>query len=263
MDKVQLNLMGLSLLVLIIYGVLLFILSIVKKNNGIADVGWGPGFVLLAWFNFYFSAKSPFHYIFVALFTIWGLRLGTRIYFRGRLLKEEDRRYKQWRDQWGSFFLVRSYFQIYLLQPLLLLLNGSIIVLYLSSSPAVVTATAVIGLLVWAFGFSFEVISDLQLDRFTRNKSTHSKAFLDTGLWNYSRHPNYFGEVMLWWGLYLYAFSNINWALGLISPFIITILILFVSGIPMAEARRRNDPEFQIYMKRTSVFFPLPSKDNP
>lgn len=192
------------------------------------------------------------------LITFWSLRLSLHLYLRNRK-KDEDYRYKEWRQQWGTSIIIRSYFQVFLLQGLFLL----IIV-----SPAIVTTfypgTSLnlldfLGVCIWIIGFLFETIGDWQLKKFLKNKANSGK-IMKTGLWRYTRHPNYFGEVTMWWGLWIIALSVTYGFYSIIGPITITFLILKVSGIPMLEKKMEENPEFIAYKKRTSAFFPLPPK---
>ncbi|MEI6789585.1 MAG: DUF1295 domain-containing protein, partial [Myxococcaceae bacterium] len=112
-----------------------------------------------------------------------------------------------------------------------------------------------IGILVWSVGFFFEAVSDWQLSEFIRQPKNKGK-LMQSGLWNYSRHPNYFGEVTQWWGIWLMALSVPGGWLSIIGPFTITILILKVSGIPLLEQKKAGNPEFEAYKKRVNKFFP-------
>jgi steroid 5-alpha reductase family enzyme len=118
----------------------------------------------------------------------------------------------------------------------------------------------IIGLTIWTFGFVLEFLADSQLKSFLANQNNHGKILQD-GLWRYSRHPNYFGEVLQWWGLWLIIFTLPFGWLALISPVMITVLILFVSGVPLLENKYKNNKNYQNYAKRTSIFVPwLPKK---
>ncbi len=128
-------------------------------------------------------------------------------------------------------------------------------------SGEVLSFFTIIGALVWILGYFFEVAGDYQLDQFLKDP-TNKGTIMDRGLWKYTRHPNYFGEVTMWWGIWLIVLPLPFAILALISPLTITYLILKVSGIPMLEKRFENDPAFQAYKKRTSAFFPLPPRIN-
>ena len=117
----------------------------------------------------------------------------------------------------------------------------------------------VIGSTVWWVGFLFESIGDWQLTKFIGNKKNKGKV-MTTGLWKYTRHPNYFGEVTMWWGLWLIVAPLNGGITAIISPLTITFLLLKVSGIPMLEKKYEKKKAFQAYKKKTSAFFPLPPK---
>lgn len=195
------------------------------------------------------------------LATLWGVRLAIRILLRN-LKKGEDYRYKKWRDEWGKWFYLRSYFQVYLLQGTLMILVGySFIHASTYGTSAALELTAYLGAVIWCVGYFFEVVGDYQLDRFIKNKPAPGE-IMTTGLWRYSRHPNYFGEVTMWWGIWLIILSTPLSYLALISPITITFLILKVSGIPMLESKFAGNPAFETYKKQTSAFFPLPPRRN-
>ncbi len=118
-----------------------------------------------------------------------------------------------------------------------------------------------LGLLVWITGFVFESVADAQLKNFIKTKKGKDKKIMDEGLWKYSRHPNYFGEVTMWWGIFLISVGTNYWPITIISPVTITYLILKVSGVPLLEKKYQDDPDFKKYAIRTSIFFPLPPKN--
>lgn len=237
-----------------------FILSVVKKRNDVADIAWGLGFVLISWSGLYFANISIRGLLVNLLVTIWGLRLAWHIHKRN-LKKHEDYRYAAWRKEWGKWFFARSYFQVYLLQGLFLYLiiqPINFIHYRVSSNLGIFD---LIGLLVWIIGFYFESIGDSQLKTFISNPANKGK-LMKTGLWRYSRHPNYFGEVTQWWGIFIIALSIPFGYITIIGPITITVLILFVSGIPLLEKKYEGRKDFEEYKKRTSVFFPLPPKQH-
>lgn len=244
-------------LTLLVYMSLWFTISIIKKRNDIADIAWGLGFVLMAWLSFFISGFS-FKALFVnSLVTVWGLRLALHIYKRNKN-KPEDPRYLEWRKTWKNFFL-RSYFQIFLLQGVFLFLISLPVIFINYSTSNNFGILEVIGSIAWGIGFYFETTSDKQLAEFIVNPINKGK-LMDKGLWKYSRHPNYFGEVVQWWGIFIIALSISGSFFTIIGPFTITILILFVSGIPLLEKKYKGRVDFEEYKKITSIFIPLPPK---
>lgn len=246
-------------LILFVYMSLWFVVSLVKKRNDVADVAWGLGFVLISWTSFFLVDYSgPREILINILVTIWGLRLAWHIHTRNKG-KSEDYRYLAWRKEWGQWFYLRSFLQVYLLQGLLLFLIVLPVLVINKNSEATLGVLDFLGVLVWLLGFYFEVVGDAQLVRFIKNPANKGK-LMQSGLWAYTRHPNYFGEVVQWWGIWLVALSVPNGAFAIIGPLTITTLILKVSGIPMLEKKMAENPEFVEYKKKTSIFIPLPRK---
>jgi steroid 5-alpha reductase family enzyme len=255
------NTLWLAALILFFYMTALFLMAMMRHDNSIADVAWGLGFILIAWTTLFLGGSfTPRQLIASLLVLIWGLRLSVRIYLRNRG-KGEDVRYRQWRERWGKSFVLRSYLQVFILQGFILLLNVLPVLVINTYDSGNTGFLDFLGVLLWMMGFCFESLSDWQLDQFTKDPSSRGK-IMDRGLWRYSRHPNYFGEVTMWWGLYVLALS-VPWGwISIIGPLTITSMILFVSGIPMTEKLLENSPSFADYKKRTSVFIPwFPKKD--
>lgn len=242
------------------YATFWFLTSILLKRNDIADIAWGLGFIAVAWFSFYEGPMSKVSLLVSILVTLWGLRLSTHIFLRNRG-KKEDFRYKKWRDEWGKWFYLRSYLQVYLLQMgFLFLIATSFIKLSVQNNNQI-TPLVILGTLVWVVGFFFESVGDYQLEKFKKNKSNKGK-IMRKGVWAYTRHPNYFGEVAQWWGIFIIALNNLaNWW-TLISPLTITLLILGVSGIPMLEKKYEGNKSYEKYKKETNAFFPGPKKQS-
>lgn len=247
---------------LFIYMTGAFAVSLIRKDNGTADIAYGGGFALLAWLSYAIGEGTIISLLFSILASVWALRLSLRIYFRGRG-RPEDFRYKAWRDEWGKSFVLRSFLQVYLLQGL---------VIFIVSLPLMVTALyvevgafsplVVLGIVLWVIGFLFETIGDAQLDQFIKDVTNKGK-LMTTGLWKYTRHPNYFGESLMWIALggtaaLLLVFEGyaLLSAPVLASPILITFLLLKVSGVPMLEAKMKQHPDWNEYASKTSVFVP-------
>ena len=246
-------------LVLLGYMTFWFIVSVVKKRNDVADIAWGLGFVLMAWLSFLLSGFSFKALLVNVLVTIWGTRLAWHIYNRNKK-RGEDSRYLEWRKTWKYFYL-RSFLQVFLLQGVFLF-SISLPVIFINHSVSNSFGfLEVVGLFVWGIGFYFESTGDRQLREFIANPANKGK-LMDKGLWQYSRHPNYFGEVTQWWGIFIMALSIPGSLFTIIGPLTITILILFVSGIPLLEKKYAGRSDFEEYKKRTSIFIPLPPKNN-
>lgn len=246
-------------LLLLGYMSLWFVVSLVKRRNDVADVAWGLGFVLLAWSSFFLSGhRTASGLIVSSLVTVWGIRLAWHIHARNKG-RAEDYRYLEWRNAWGRWFYARSYAQVYLLQGFFLYLIA-LPVLVINSSPNLASGPLfAAGLFIWAAGFFFEAVGDRQLAQFIKNPANKGRLLM-SGLWAYTRHPNYFGEVAQWWGIWLMALAAPQGPMAVIGPLTITFLILKVSGIPMLEKKMMEHPDFAGYKKRVSVFIPLPPR---
>lgn len=253
------DLLMIQAIAITLYASLWFLVALRLHRNDIADIAWGVGFIFLALIGqFSASSVSIRGIIVLSLVTIWGLRLSLHIGLRNRG-KAEDPRYFKWRNEWDSYATVRAYFQIFLLQGFLSIIIIAPITYIQAHGSYDLNWRDALGAALWLAGFAFEFAGDLQLARFKQNPGNRGR-IITSGLYKYTRHPNYFGEVTLWWGLWLIACSIRGGWITIIGPTTITVLILFVSGIPLLEKRYEENAEFREYRRRTSVFFPLPPK---
>ena len=249
-----------SLAVLLSFMSVLFVIGMVTKNNAIADVGYGVAFMVVITATVVQFPQTILPTLIVALLPfIWGLRLALRIYMKNKG-KPEDFRYRAWREAWGKTFVIRSFLQVYMLQGLVVFAVALPVLLAIVYPSTPIGSVILLGLGMWIVGFFFEVVGDWQLARFIKNPANAGK-LMTGGLWQYTRHPNYFGEVTLWWGIWLVALSVPYGSLAVIGPLTITVLILKVSGIPMLEKKMATHPDFVDYKKKTSVFVPWFRKD--
>jgi steroid 5-alpha reductase family enzyme len=232
-----------------------FIISLFIKRNDMVDVVWGLGFVLIAGYLFPNNAALR-QWIMLFCVSIWGIRLALHIGIRN-IKKTEDFRYKAWRDIWGRWFYLRSFLQIYVLQGAIMLCVASPIWVVMKNDNPSLNVLDGVGVCFFIAGFLMESIADWQLSRFKANPHNKGKV-MQSGLWRYSMHPNYFGEVILWWGLGLVA-ASVS-VVGLLGSVLITLLILKVSGIPMLAQKQALNPDFKAYAQKTSVFFPRKPK---
>lgn len=242
---------------LFVYATIGFFISLILQRNDHADIAWGLGFVLLAWWTYFSTTASVVGLLVTICVTLWGLRLAWHIGKRF-LQHDEDARYAGWRKTWKYFYL-RSYAQVFLLQSALIYCVSASVIAINNSDTITFTPLVLAGFSIWIIGFTCEIIADSQLRNFLADPQNRGK-IMDRGLWKYSRHPNYFGEVLLWWGIFLIALGTSTGFVALLSPITITILIVFVSGIPMLEKRFAEDTAYQAYKKKTSVLIPWPPK---
>ncbi len=253
------DLIAVQIAVVVLYASLWFLVALRLRRNDVADIAWGAGFIVLALVGQFMGAATSNRGILVlALVAVWGLRLSFHIGFRNRG-KAEDPRYRKWREEWGSHATIRAYFQVFLLQGFLMVAVLIPVTYVLAHPNPDLTWLDALGSAIWLVGFVFEALGDFQLARFKADPGNRGRV-ITSGLWKYTRHPNYFGEVTLWWGVWLIACSLPGgWKTGL-GPATITALILLVSGIPLLERKYEGNLEFKEYQRRTSAFFPLPPK---
>jgi steroid 5-alpha reductase family enzyme len=241
-------------LLIFAYASLWFLLSVLLRRNDVADVAWGLGYVLIAAYLYQTQTRASIPLLVYALVCTWALRLSTHIFLRN-WGKKEDFRYRQWREEWGNNFYLRSYLQVYLLQGLLLSIVALPLIVAGVSGVEQWSFFTYLGLGFWAIGFFFQAVGDHQLARFLKTRQ-NKEEILQTGLWKYSRHPNYFGEILMWWGIAVITLP-LPWAyLSLLGPVTITVLLVFVSGVPLLEKRYHGNPHYAAYKARTNVLIP-------
>lgn len=237
---------------------LVFFASLFIRSNSIIDVAYGLIFILVAVATFgLYSSTLPVQALVTILVIIWGVRLSARIYIKNKG-RGEDHRYAQWRDAWlkkGKFyFWARSYFQVYLLQGIVIWIVSLPVVLINSDTGMVWNLFVSLGVFVWLLGFLCEVVADWQLDRFLQNPDNHGRV-MQQGLFAYSRRPNYFGESLMWWGIALIAFSNPVYWVVFLSPAVITYILVAITG-PITEHIWVESEEYKRYTERVSYFIP-------
>lgn len=247
--------------ILLAFFFLTFLVAQRIKNNGLIDVIWGIGFIVTAITSYILGQPSGIApIIMVVCVLIWGSRLSYYL-IRRNVGKPEDFRYKKMRDTWNpQTFYVRMFIQIYLLQFVLnYIINLPVIVTNLEGSVVFGWVFAA-GLVLWIIGFIFEAVGDYQLKQFKAKSSSKGK-LITTGLWRYTRHPNYFGEAVQWWGIFIMALSGNTRFWLIISPIVITFFLVFVSGVPMLEKKYAGRADWEAYKKKTPMFIPwIPKK---
>jgi steroid 5-alpha reductase family enzyme len=251
-----------SLIVIFIYMVLVYLRAQQLKNNSIVDVAWGLGFVVLAIFNLIAAGSVVSRQLVVTgLVCVWGGRLAWHI-GRRNAGKPEDFRYAEMRQRWGERVTITSFFKIFMLQGVLMYTIGFPLILLNMRSNSGWSFLDWIGLLIWVFGFYFQVVGDRQLRQYVRHEKKGPNDIMTRGLWRYTRHPNYFGEALMWWGIYVIVLNvRTGWTM-IFSPILITFLLLKVSGVPLLEKRYADNSAYQEYAAKTSKFFPWFPKKN-
>jgi len=229
-------------LVIIILVTVLWIWSIFIKNVSIIDIFWGLGFVVVnVFYALMYGDLTPRKLLVLTLVGIWGLRLSFRKNGKG---------YGPKRYWWFSFF------QTFLLQAILIMIISiPLFAINTSSSSGDLNSLDYLGILVWCIGFIFESVGDYQLMRFKQNLNNKGKV-LDSGLWKYTRHPNYFGDSAVWWSYALFCIaSGSYWQI--IGSIIMTLLIIHISGVSLLEkSLKESKSMYKDYIIKTSSFFP-------
>ena len=237
-------------------------ISLVMRDASIVDIAWGSGFVLVAWVSYWLSdGNSTRSLLLTVLTTIWGLRLA--FYLAKRNLGHgEDFRYQSMRRKHGDRFAIVSLYTVFGLQGLLMFIVSLPVQLGQVREEPGFGIIGVLGVLVWGVGIYFEAVGDAQLARFKRDPANTGK-IMDQGLWRYTRHPNYFGDSCVWWGLGLIAAESSLGIYGLIGPAVMTFLLVKVSGAAMLDrAMLKRKPGYEYYVATTSGFIPRPPRRN-
>lgn len=240
---------------------LAWIVSLVRGKVCVVDSFWGLGFIVATWTATILGPGTTRGLLVALLLTIWAVRLVAHI-TRRNWGKPEDRRYQAMRDHHGAKFWWVSLFSVFLLQAVILWLVAlGPQLAQLAPRPEQLTWLDALGVLVFAVGLTFEAVGDYQMERF-RQETNNAGKVMDQGLWAYTRHPNYFGESLVWWGIFCIALATPYWWAAWISPLLITLLLLKVSGVAMLErdiADRR--PGYAVYKRKVNAFVPwFPSK---
>lgn len=243
---------------------LLWLLSIRLRDMSIVDIFWGPGFGLVAVMTYLHSAGVGVpqrRMLVAALTTAWALRLGVYLFLRNHGKGEDPRYTAAFRATPDAKVHLRSLLSVFLLQGALIwLISMPVQLAQYLTAPASLGAPAFVGTGLWLVGFLFEAVGDWQLARFRADPANKGR-ILDSGLWRYTRHPNYFGNACLWWGLFLIACDHwVGWVTAF-APLLMTHFLLNVTGKELLEKRMGHArPGYAEYVARTSGFFPWPPR---
>jgi steroid 5-alpha reductase family enzyme len=249
--------LALSLVAVLGLMTLIWLASLVKRDASIIDLFWGIGFALSAWVYFAGVEIRTLRGSLVAgLVTVWGLRLSLYLLWRN-WGQGEDYRYQEMRARHPASFPLRSLLTVFWLQGLLLWAIST--PLYQAQRPSPfpsLGALDFLGLGLFLVGLGFEAGGDWQLARFKRDPRNAGRV-MDQGLWRYTRHPNYFGDALVWWGFFALAAATPGGSWTVYSPLLMTVLLLRVSGVSLLEQRlRETKPEYRAYAERTNAFLP-------
>ena len=253
--------MAVAAITIVIIMVATWLLSLAIKNASIVDIVWGLGFAITSWvLALAIDGDSTRQILLAFMVGLWGVRLGSYLAKRN-LGHGEDWRYKAMRKKKGAKFGLISLVTVFGLQGALMFIVSLPVMFGNSDSTPGVGPIAVVGIMVWAVGFLFEAVGDWQLARFKRDSSNAGKV-MQSGLWSLTRHPNYFGNALLWWGIGIVGAETGSGIVGFIGPVVMTFFLLKVSGVPMLERSLNKRREgYAEYAARTSMFIPrLPKK---
>ncbi len=255
MNFIELYLLG--GLIVAVFMTVIWLVSLVLKNSSIVDIFWGPGFVLLAWLFFYLTPQVDWQrkLLMVIPVSIWGLRLSFYILKRN-WGKAEDFRYRKWREEAGDKWGWLSLFRVFLLQGLIMwVISIPLLAAQAAGAQPALAWLSIPAVIVWAVGFFFEAVGDWQMMRFKADP-TNAGRVMKRGLWSYTRHPNYFGDAVQWWGFFLLAMVSGGWW-TIYSPLLMTFFLLRVSGVTLLEKTlKETRPGYAEYIRTTSAFVP-------
>ena len=234
-----------------------YLIGLRRHRFDIVDVFWGVTIATVGVMNLVWQdERSWLHFILVGMISLWAFRLSSHILRRWSRSTAEDPRYVQLRKSWPKDDMEVQIFQkIYVVQALLATIVSLPVIVFVSSPTPAVSMLFIIGVALWVLGFIIESVADAQLARFVAEDKNRDK-IMDRGLWAYSRHPNYLGEILMWWGVSVLALSVEYGWIGLVGAGLITYLIIFVSGLPPAEKRMSQKKGWQEYAAKTPALFP-------
>lgn len=243
---------------------MVFFVARSRNRYDVIDIAWGLAFIVIAVISFMSQPWSQISAQMIAgiLVIAWGIRLALHINSRWSKSSTEDKRYIAMRKQYATKkggVAINMYLRVFLVQAILAVVVASSIIVFNMSDPLQPSWLTLAGLLVWLIGFYFESVGDAQL-RTHLNDPKNKGKLLTSGLWKYTRHPNYFGEITQRWGIFILAVAAPFWWLSIIGPIVITVLLLFISGVPMTEKHFTGRSGWAAYKKRTSTLFPLPPR---
>ena len=249
-----------TLLISILIQTIFFIFAASFKTDKVTDLSYGLGFIFIVLYLLFINKSIGVVQATISILIIlWGLRL-TSYLFKRILLIGKDKRFDGIRENFSKFlkFWIFQAVTIWIIS-----LPSTIIIS--KSGHLKYSIFIYLGSIIWLTGMLFESVADQQKFNF-KNKTENKDKWIQSGIWKYSRHPNYFGEMLCWWGIYIASFPNLNGVenIAILGPVFISLLLIFISGVPPIEKKYnekyKNNPEYQNYKKRTSLLIPLPTK---
>lgn len=245
----------------LLINIAMFLIAFKLKSDKLTDISYAVTFIVLAGTGFLYSDKSMYLTVLLMAIVLWAVRIGGFLLYRV-ILNGKDQRFDGMREdfvRFARFWLTQGLAVWVILIPALMAFS--------SVGNNALSSLAILGLIIFTAGLAIESLADFQKHRFSRDASNKNK-WIETGIWRYSRHPNYFGEILVWVGVYVYSLQVLSpgqMLVGIVSPLFITTLLLFISGIPIleksADKRWGNNKAYQAYKRRTSLLVPLPKSD--
>jgi steroid 5-alpha reductase family enzyme len=242
-----------ALIFAVVLNILIFLIAFALKSDKLTDITYSLTFASLAAIFFIYNQANTAKTILLVMILLWAARLGGYLLYRVIKFKK-DSRFDEMRNNFLKFFFFWLFQGItvwIILVPSMLYFN----------TQTTLNNISYLGIAIFIIGLVIETVADIQKFKFVNNPKNKDK-WIEQGLWRYSRHPNYFGEILIWIGIYVYAINSINWLYGLISPLFISFILLYVSGVPMLEKKNdekfKDNEEYWEYKKKTSLLIPWP-----
>lgn len=243
--------------ILFVYLSSMVIAACYKKDTSVANFTWGGGVLIVTLYTFLRMSNFLLQQILVTtMICLWSTRLIAYVYHR---YTGKDPRFVTWKWQ-GIKALIINIVWVFGQIIMITIMSNPIININMYNWPHAIAFFDILGIMIWIFGYAYEAISDYQLSKFMHN-SANKGHVMQSGLWRYSRHPNYFGESVMWWGIYCMSLSVPYAWMTILAPITITFLLVFVTGVPLIENAMANNSEYQQYKKKTSTFIPWFSKE--
>ncbi len=237
----------------LVYVHIFFLIAVFKKDYSVIDIGWGLGFILIALISYTHNLVSFKNALLLLMITLWGLRLS--LYLLGRNKgRPEDSRYAKLRAEWQPKANIHAYLKVFLFQGFLMILVSLPVIVGMSKNYQKISWINWIGFIIWSVGLSVEICSDHYLKRWKSRDENQGK-ICTTGPWKYCRFPNYLGEILLWYGVYLTSFEILQ-AWTILGPLTLNFLILRVSGVPLLEEKYKDHPDYPEYAAKVPRFIP-------
>ncbi|UOQ86878.1 DUF1295 domain-containing protein [Gracilibacillus salinarum] len=247
------------ILILYLFMLIGWLVAVKKDNFGLVDCFWGITFIITSVVTLIFTKNINIVSVSITLFvTIWGVRLSGYLFARN-WNSQEDYRYQNMRKKWKNP-KITALFRVFLLQATIsLFFSLGIILGILYSDEPFSHVPLYIGIMIWIIGFIFESVGDYQLKQ---HRTKNAGTIITHGLWKYTRHPNYFGEAVMWYGISMMASSHPMGLVSFVSPLLLTFFLLKISGVPLLEKKLKTKKGYLTYMRRTNKFIPGPPKND-